>query len=64
MLVGNASIVVSMVMTAYLHASIPWQNIASLLSISPRISCLGQTFFSGTYLNRGSRLVDIVIIFS
>ena len=64
MLVGNASIVVSMVITVYLHAGIPWQDVISLLSISPWISCLGWASFSGTCLNRGSRLVDAVVIFS
>jgi hypothetical protein len=34
-LVGNASIVILMVVAAYLHTSIPWQDIISLLSISP-----------------------------
>ena len=62
-LVGNASIVVLMVVTAYLHTGIPWQDVVSLLSISPQISCLGQASFSKTYSNRGSRLVDAVVIF-
>ena len=43
--VGNASIVVLMVITAYLHAGIPWQDVTSLLSMSPWISCLGRAFF-------------------
>ena len=60
MLVGNASVVVSMVVTVYLHAYIPWQDIISLLSISPRISCLRQASFSGICLNRGSQLVGAV----
>ena len=51
---------VSMVVTAYLHAGIPWQDVISLLSISPRMSCLGRVSFSGTCLNRGSRLVGAV----
>ena len=54
---------VSMVVTVYLHASIPWQDVTSLLSTSPRISCLGRASFSGTCSNRGSRLVDAVVIF-
>ena len=62
-LVGNASVVVSVVVTACLHAGIPWQDVASLLSKSPRISCLGRASFSGTCSNRGSRLVDAVAIF-
>ena len=63
MSVGNASVVVLMVITVYLHASIPWQDVASLLSVSPQISCLGQASFSGTCSNRGSQLVDAVVIF-
>ena len=63
MSVGNASVVVLMVITAYLYASIPWQDVTSLLSISPRISCLGRASFSKIYLNRGSRLVNTVVIF-
>jgi hypothetical protein len=62
-LVGNASIVVLMVVTVYLHAGIPWQDIVSLLSISPWISCLGQASFFKIYLNRGSQLIDAVVIF-
>ena len=54
---------VSIVITAYLHTGIPWQDITSLLSTSPRISCLGQASFSGICLNRGSRLVNAVVIF-
>ena len=64
MLIGNASIIVLMVVTAYLHAGIPWQDVTSLLSISPRISCLRQASFSGTCSNRGSQLVNAVMIFS
>jgi hypothetical protein len=64
MLVGNASVVVLIVITVYLHTGIPWQDIASLLSISPRISYLGQASFSKIYSNRGSQLVDAVVIFS
>ena len=45
---------VSMVVTVYLYTGIPWQDIVNLLSISPQISCLGQAFFSGISLNRGS----------
>jgi len=63
MSIGNASIMVLMVMTAYLHASIPWQDVTSLLSISPRISCLRRASFSRTCSNRGSQLVDTVVIF-
>ena len=63
MSVGNASVVVLMVVAAYLHASIPWQDLTSLLSISPWISCLRQASFSRTYLNRGSQLVNAVVIF-
>ena len=33
-----------------------------LLSISPWISCPGRASFSGICLNRGSRLVDAVVI--
>ena len=54
---------VSMVVTAYLHAGIPWQDVTSLLSVSPRMSCLGRASFSGTCSNRGSRLVDAVVIY-
>ena len=63
---------VSMVVTVYLHAGIPWQDVASLLlfllslvlllSISPRISCPGRASFSGTCSNCGSRLVNAVVI--
>jgi hypothetical protein len=60
MLVGNASVVILMVIAAYLHAGIPWQDIISLLSISPRISCLGRAFFFKMCLNRSSQLVDAV----
>ena len=60
--VGNASVVVSVVVTAYLHAGIPWQDVASLLSVSPRTSCLGRAPFSGTCSNRGSQLADAVVI--
>jgi len=45
-LVGDASVIVSMVVTAYLHASIPWQDVISSLSISPQISCLRRASFS------------------
>ena len=55
---------VLMVVTVYLHAGIPWQDVASLLSVLPRISCLGRASFSGICSNRGSRLVDAVVIFS
>ena len=54
---------VSMVVTAYLHAGIPWQDVTSLLSVSSRMSCLGRASFSGTCSNRGSRLVDAVVIY-
>ena len=63
-LVGNTSIMVSVVVTAYLYAGIPQQDIASLLSVLPWTSCLGQTSFSKIYLNHGSQLVDIVVIFN
>jgi hypothetical protein len=53
-LVGNASIIILIVIAAYLHAGIPWQDITSLLSMSPQISCLGRAFFSRIYSNRGS----------
>jgi hypothetical protein len=52
-----------MVITAYLHAGIPWQDVISLLSISPWVSCLRRASFSRTCSNRGSRLVDAVVIF-
>ena len=55
---------VLMVIPIYLHTGIPWQDIVSLLFISPRISCLGQASFSKIYSNRGSQLVDTVVIFS
>ena len=54
---------VSMVVTAYLYAGIPWQDVVSLLSVSPRISYLRWASFSGICLNHGSRLVDAVVIF-
>ena len=63
MSVGNASVVVLMVVTVYLHASIPWQDVVSLLSVSPWTSCLGRASFSGVYLNHSSQLVDVVVIF-
>ena len=61
-LVGNASVVVLVVVTAYLHTGIPWQDIVSLLFISPWISCLGRASFSETSLNRSSRLIGAVVI--
>ena len=64
MSVGNASVMVLMVVTVYLHAGIPWQDVVSLLSVSPRIFCLRQASFSKIYLNRGSQLVNAVVIFS
>ena len=45
---------VLMVVTVYLHAGIPWQDIISLLSILSRIFCPGRAFFSKICLNRGS----------
>ena len=69
MLVGNASVVVSVVITACLHTGIPWQDVISLLfllssvlllSILPRLSCPGRASFSKTYLNRSSQLVGAV----
>jgi hypothetical protein len=62
-LVGNASVVVLMVITACLPAGIPWQDVTSLLSIWPWVSCLRRASFSGICSNRGSRLVDVVVIF-
>jgi hypothetical protein len=60
MLVGNASIVILVVVTACLHASIPWQDVVSLLSILPWISCLGRASFSKISLNCSSWLVSAV----
>ena len=51
---------VLIVITAYLHAGIPWQDIASLLFKSPQISCLKQASFSKIYLNCSSQLVSTV----
>ena len=45
---------VLMVITAYPYIGIPWQNIASLLSILPRISYFRQASFFKISLNRGS----------
>ena len=63
---------VSIVVTVYLHASIPWQDIVSLLLfllasvlllfISPRISYPGQASFFKIYLNHSSQLINTVVI--
>ena len=62
------------IVTVYLHAGIPWQDIASLLLfllflvlllfILPQIFCSRRASFSGIYLNRGSQLVNAVVILS
>jgi hypothetical protein len=58
--VGNTSVMILMVMAAYLYTGIPWQDVISLLSISPQISCLGRAFFFRMCSNRGSQLVNAV----
>ena len=55
---------VLMVVTIYLYTNILWQDVASLLSVLPQISYLGQASFFKIYLNRGSQLVDVVVIFN